>query len=141
MATYAVLVVYFRRHISDAPELEEEVDPSSLLVDKCVSSMLAFHPAALSEIQFQRGVAAATSSWLPQLPHASVSSARTLAGAGSSRAFIKALCGMDFRRDVHTCVGHMWIHTFEFACRQMSPSAPLAGGAPNSGASCCWPAS
>ncbi len=105
MATYAVLVVYFRRHISDAPELEEEVDPSSLLVDKCVSSMLALHPADLSEIQFQRGVPAATSSWLPRLPHASASTrARTLAGAGSSRAFIKALCCTDFRRDVDTHV-------------------------------------
>lgn len=35
IATYAVLVVYFRRHIRDAPELEEEVHPSSLLVDRC----------------------------------------------------------------------------------------------------------
>ena len=37
---YGVLVARFRRHISSAPPLEEDIDPSSLLLDPCASARL-----------------------------------------------------------------------------------------------------
>ena len=34
LSTYAVVLLVFRRKIQDAPELEEDIDPASLLRDK-----------------------------------------------------------------------------------------------------------
>jgi hypothetical protein len=34
ISTYGMVLLYFRRKIQDAPELEEDVEPASLLRDK-----------------------------------------------------------------------------------------------------------
>ena len=34
LSTYAVVLLVFRRKIQDAPELEEDIEPASLLRDK-----------------------------------------------------------------------------------------------------------
>jgi hypothetical protein len=34
LSTYAVVLLVFRRKIQDAPELEEDIDPATLLRDK-----------------------------------------------------------------------------------------------------------